>query len=181
MAGRILIVDDVATNRIVLKVKLTSAYYEVLQASNGAEAFERATVDKPDLILLDQMMPGIDGVSICEQLKKHPATANIPVIMITAEDDSTAKINALRAGAEEFMAKPLDDLILLARIRSLLRARDTVEELRLRDSTCRELGFAEETASFPPPATIAMIARNHGDLDGLENRAGENPPETMCW
>lgn len=158
MAGRILIVDDVATNRIVLKVKLASACYEVLQASTGAEALKRARLDSPDLILLDQMMPDIDGATLCQRLKDDPATACIPVIMITARNDDASRINALRAGADEFMTKPLDELTLLARVRSLLRARDTVEELRLRDRTCRELGFAEPANNFTLPSTIAMVA-----------------------
>lgn len=158
MAGRILIADDVAINRIVLKVKLMAACYEVLQASNGAEAIECARTDAPDLILLDLLMPDMDGVAVCKQLKDDPLTAHIPIIMVTAHNDNTLKINALRAGADEFMTKPLDELTLLARVRSLLRARDTDEELRLRDSTCRELGFAEKAAGFTPPSTIAMIA-----------------------
>jgi len=158
MAGRILIVDDVATNRIVLKVKLMAACYEVLQASSGAEAIACARLEQPDLILLDQTMPDMDGVAVCKKLKEDPETARIPVIIITAGNDNTSKINALRAGADEFMNKPLDELCLLARVRSLMRARDTSEELRLRDSTARELGFAERPASFTLPATIAMIA-----------------------
>lgn len=158
MAGRILIADDVATNRIVLKVKLTAACYEVLQASGGVEALARARVDAPDLILLDQRMSDLDGVAVCKRLKDDPETARIPIIIITAQNDNACKIAALRAGADDFMTKPLDDLALLARVRSLLRARDTVEELRLRDNTSRALGFAEAASSFTPPATIAMIA-----------------------
>lgn len=158
MAGRILIVDDVATNRIVLKVKLTSACYEVLQASGGAEALECARLEAPDLIVLDQTMPDIDGITLCERLKNDPITKRIPIILLIASDDDAAKLDALRAGADEFMTKPLDELTLLARVRSLLRARDTDEELRLRESTCRELGFAEAEANFTPPATVAMIA-----------------------
>lgn len=158
MAGRILIADDVATNRIVLKVKLMAACYEVLQATGGADALERARADAPDLILLDQRMPDLDGIAVCKRLKEDPETALIPVIIITAHNDNASKIAALRAGADDFLTKPLDDLTLLARVRSLLRARDTVEELRLRDSTSRELGFAEPASDFTPPATVAMIA-----------------------
>jgi len=84
MAGRILIADDVATNRIVLKVKLMAACYEVLQASGGAEAIECARTDAPDLILLDLLMPDMDGVAVCKQLKEDPLTAHIPIIMVTA-------------------------------------------------------------------------------------------------
>lgn len=158
MAGRILIADDVATNRIVLKVKLMAACYEVLQASGGAETLTCARIDAPDLILLDQRMPDMEGVAICKRLKDDPDTARIPVIIIATHNDNASKIAALRAGADEFMTRPLDDQALLARVRSLLRARDTVEELELRDSTSRELGFAETATSFTPPATIAMIA-----------------------
>jgi len=158
MAGRILIVDDVATNRIVLKVKLTAACYEVLQASGGAEALTCARVDAPDLILLDQRMPDMDGMTVCKRLKNDPETARIPVIIIIARNDNASKIAALQAGADEYLTKPLDELTLLARVRSLLRARDTVEELELRDNTSRALGFAETASSFIPPATIAMIA-----------------------
>ena len=158
MAGRILIVDDVATNRIVLKVKLMAACYEVLQASNGADAIAYARNDKPDLILLDQKTPDIDGTTVCKTLKDNPETARIPVIIITADNNSSANIDALRAGADDYMCKPLDEVTLLARVRSLMRARDTAEELHLRDSTARELGFAEPAADFTPPATIAMIA-----------------------
>ncbi len=158
MAGRILIVDDVATNRIVLKVKLTAACYEVLQASGGDEALMRARVNAPDLILLDQRMLDMDGTTLCKHLKDDPETARIPIIIITAHNDNVSKIEALRAGADEFLSKPLDDLTLLARVRSLMRARDTVEELRLRDGTSRALGFAEAASDFTAPATIAMIA-----------------------
>lgn len=158
MTGRILIVDDVATNRIVLKVKLMAVSYQVLQASSGADALACARQDMPDLILLDQNLPDMNGVEVCKRLKDNPETARIPIIILTDSTDSSTKIKALRAGVDGFMSKPLDELNLLARVRSLLRARDTVEELRLRDSTARELGFAEPEASFASPASIAMIA-----------------------
>lgn len=158
MAGRILIVDDVATNRIVLKVKLVSACYDVLQAQDGHDALAVAEREQPDLILLDVMMPGLDGIGTCKLLKDNPATANIPVVMVTALDDSESRIQALEAGADDFMSKPIDDLTLLARVRSLLRARETDEELKLREGTCRALGFAEPVADFAMPARVALIA-----------------------
>ncbi len=158
MAGRILIVDDVATNRIVLKVKLMAACYDVLQANDGRSALAVARKELPDLILLDIMMPDINGIDVCQKLKADPHTAHIPIVMVTAQNDSASKFQALQAGADEFLSKPLDELILLARVRSLLRARTTDEELRLRDSTCRELGFAEPKAEFKHDATIALIA-----------------------
>jgi len=158
MVGRILIADDVATNRIVLKVKLMAACYDVIQASGGTEALELARSENPDLILLDLMMPDMDGVAVCKALKNDPRTAHIPIIMVTAHDDDASKLSALRVGVDEFMPKPLDEVTLLARVRSLLRARDTNEELCLRDSTCRDIGFSEKASSFDPPSTIAMIS-----------------------
>ena len=158
MAGRILIADDVATNRIVLKVNLMEACYEVLQASGGVETIARARQEVPDLILLDLLMPDMDGVAVCKALKRDPLTTDIPIIIVTAKNDGESRLEALRAGADDFMTKPLDELTLLARVRSLLRARDTDAELRLRDNTHRALGFAEEPDSFDHPATIAMIA-----------------------
>ncbi len=158
MPRRILIVDDVATNRIVMKVKLSEACYEVLQADGGQAAIDIARAERPDLILLDLVMPDLDGISVCRQLKSDPETADIPVIMVTASHDSDGKIRALEAGAEEFLTKPLDEVLLLARVRSLLRARETARELDLRDGTRRALGFGEASARFTLAATIALVA-----------------------
>jgi len=158
MAGKILIVDDVATNRIVLKVKLASACYDTLQAANGTEALRITRAERPDLILLDVQLPDMNGIAVCAALKADPATRAIPVVMVSTFRDRASKLRALRAGADEFLSKPLDEVVLLARMRSLLRARETEEELRLRDTTSRELGFAEVADSFDAPATIALVA-----------------------
>lgn len=157
MAGKILIVDDVATNRIVLKVKLASAAYETVQASNGTDALQIARDTRPDLILLDVQLPDLDGISVCERLKSDPVTRSIPVVMITAFRDPAARLRGLRAGAEEFLTKPLDEHLLLARLRSLLRARETEEELKLRDTTWRDLGFAEAGQAFEAPASVVLV------------------------
>lgn len=158
MAGRILIVDDVATNRIVLKVKLAAAYYETVQAASGAEALALARTARPDLVLLDVELPDMDGIAVCEALKADPATRQIPVVMVTAFHDCARKMEALRAGAEEVFWKPLDEMVLLARLRSLLRARETAEHLGLRDSTYRELGFAEAVADYAGQALVGLVA-----------------------
>ncbi len=158
MAGKILIVDDVATNRIVLKVKLASAYYETVQASGGAEALLLARAMRPDLVLLDVELPDMSGTEVCEQLKADPATRDIPVVMITAFHDMARKMEALQAGAEEVFWKPLDEMVLLARLRSLLRARETAEQLGLRDSTYKELGFAEASQPFGGQALVGLVA-----------------------
>lgn len=155
MTGRILIVDDVATNRIVMKVKLAAACYAVDQASCGSEALAAARDGQPDLILLDVLMPDMSGLEVCRLLKQDPATAEIPVILITALADHANKMAGLRAGADDFLTKPVDEMTLLARVRSLLRARDTVRELRQRGETCAGLGFAEAATPFDGPSRIS--------------------------
>ena len=133
MGERILIVDDVATNRIVLKVKLRSACYEVLQASSGHEALRMARHAAPDLILLDVMMPDLDGLSVCARLKRDPATRDIPIILITSRLDHASKLEGLNSGADDYLTKPVDENQLLARVRSLLRETNGTAELRPED------------------------------------------------
>lgn len=166
MAGRILVVDDVATNRIVMKVRLSEACYQVLQADSGEAAIDVARRERPDLILLDLVMGDMDGISVCRALKADPETADIPIIMVTATRQNAEKMRALQAGVDEFLSKPLDELTLLARVRSLLRARETAQELALRDSTRRALGFAEERARFTAKGRIGLIAAKRADALG---------------
>jgi two-component system cell cycle response regulator len=161
MTGRILIVDDVATNRIVMKVKLAAACYAVEQADSGAAALESARRSRPDLIVLDVLMPDISGLEVCRRLKADPDTADIPVILVTALADRASKMAGLEAGADDFLTKPVDEVALLARVRSLLRARDTVQELRERGEATSGLGFAEAMAGFeskPKPGRICLVA-----------------------
>lgn len=156
MTRRILIVDDVPTNRIILKVKLTSACYEAVQAASGPEALEIARRDPPDLVLLDYAMPDMDGIAVCRALRTDPVTARVPVIMVTASGDEEAKIAALRAGADDFLVKPIDDRMLLARIRNLLRARG--DDLVAGSAALDEFGLAEPAARFDLPPRVALIA-----------------------
>jgi two-component system cell cycle response regulator len=159
MTGRILVVDDVATNRIVMKVKLNAACYAVDQADCGRAALAHARTHAPDLILLDVVMPDMSGLDVCRRLKADPETADIPIILITALSDREAKMSGLEAGADDFLTKPVDEMTLLARVRSLLRARDTARELRQRGEPV--LGFAEAACGFDAqdrPGRIALVA-----------------------
>ncbi len=158
MGGKILIADDVATNRIVLKVKLAAAFYETCQASSGMETIAKARADRPDLILLDVELPDLSGIAVCRQLKADPRTRDIPVVMVTAFRDMARKMEALEAGADEVFWKPLDEVVLLARLRSILRAREASDGLGLREGTYRELGFAEPRANFAARATVGLIS-----------------------
>ena len=159
MTGRILVVDDVATNRIVMKVKLAAAYYAVEQADCGLAALDAAHRTAPDLILLDVVMPDMSGLDVCRKLKADPETAEIPIILVTALTDRASKMAGLQAGADDFLTKPVDEVTLLARVRSLLRARDTARELKQRGEPA--LGFAEAAAGYDAtekPGRIALIA-----------------------
>ncbi len=162
MTGKILIVDDVSTNRIVMKVKLASAYYDTIQAATGAEALQLARDDCPDLILLDINLPDFSGIEVCTRLKADPVTRVIPVVMVSSSRNLDLRIRALRAGAEDVFWKPFEDVVLLARVRAILRAREAERELGLRHQTYRELGFAEPAAGFERPATVILI---NADLD----------------
>ncbi len=143
MPGRILVVDDVATNRLILKAKLASAYYDVLEADCGQAAFDVAKAEQPDVILLDIMMPDMDGYEVCEMLKACSETSHIPVVMVTASSSPKERIRGLAVGADDFLVKPINDLALFARVRNLLRVKMMFDELKMRDSTSRELGLSD--------------------------------------
>ena len=143
MSGRVLVVDDVATNRLLLRAKLSSAYYDVVVAENGTQALEMARREQPDMVMLDVMMPDMDGFAVCAALKASSETSHIPVIMVTALDTPEERIRGLEAGADDFLSKPFNDLALFARVRNLMRMKMMFDELRLRDMTSRELGLVD--------------------------------------
>ena len=129
MSARILIVDDLIPNIRLLEVKLVAEYYDVFTASNGADAIEIAKNEKLDLILLDAMMPDMDGFEVCRRLKADPNLAHIPVIMLTALEESRNRVRGLEAGADDFITKPINDLILMARVRAQLRLKMITDQL----------------------------------------------------
>jgi two-component system, cell cycle response regulator len=129
MTGRILVVDDIEANRRLLRVRLEREYYDVLEAASGTEALDIAQAAMPDLILLDVMMPGMDGFEVCRRLKRDGHTRHIPVVMVTALDGDENMTLGLEAGADEFLTKPVDELVLLARVKSLLRLKVVMDEL----------------------------------------------------
>jgi putative two-component system response regulator len=120
---RILIVDDDARNVRVLEAMLRAEKYATMAAHNGREALDFATEHLPELILLDVMMPDMNGFEVIEKLKADPATQRIPVIMITALDDRESRLYALQAGADEFITKPVDRIELSVRVKNLLALR----------------------------------------------------------
>lgn len=144
MTARILVVDDTPTNVKLLEARLTAEYFEVLTASNGPQALALCAESLCDIVLLDVMMPGMDGLEVCRRLKSDPATAHIPVIMVTALDEPSDRLRGLEAGADDFLTKPVDDLALIARVRSLVRLKTLTDELRNRVLASRGLGIVED-------------------------------------
>jgi two-component system cell cycle response regulator len=143
MTARILVVDDIPANVRLLEVRLLAEYFEVLTATNGLDAIETCENGKVDVVLLDVMMPDMDGFEVCRRLKSDPATSHIPVVMITALDQVSDRVRGLEAGADDFLTKPVNDLQLMTRVKSLVRLKTLTDELRLRASTTRNIGIEE--------------------------------------
>lgn len=135
MTARVLVVDDVLHNVKLLEAKLRSEYFDVLTAMNGVEALEIIEKEQPDIVLLDVMMPGMDGFEVCRRVKANPTVAHIPIIMVTALDQPKDRVTGLEAGADDFLTKPIQDLPLFARVKSLVRLKVLMDELRIRNST----------------------------------------------
>ncbi len=140
MTANILIVDDLETNLKLLEAKLLSEYYTVYTASSGQGAIDILKEQKIDVVLLDGMMPGMDGFETCKLIKANPETTHIPVVMVTALSDIQDRVRGLEAGADEFLTKPVNDTALFARVKSLSRTKAVIDELKLRNQTSAELG-----------------------------------------
>src|SRR5579859_6557821 len=147
MSARILVVDDIEANVRLLQAKLEAEYYEVLTASDGPTALALAAAEKPDIVLLDVMMPGMDGFAVCRRLKDDIETRHIPVVLLTALDGRADRIAGLEAGADEFLNKPIDDVMLFSRVRSLTRLKTVIDELRQREASGRRIGVIAGAAS----------------------------------
>ena len=147
MVARILVVDDIEANVRLLEAKLSAEYYDVLTAYDGPTALAMAAAHMPDIILLDVMMPGMDGFEVCRRLKDDPVTRHIPVVLVTALDGRNERIEGLEAGADEFLNKPIDDVMLFARVRSLTRLKTVIDELRQRETSARRIGVIAGAAA----------------------------------
>ena len=132
--GKVLVVDDDVQNAELLEAYLTSmADYEVIVAHDGLEALERVEAESPDLILLDIMMPGLDGYQVCARLKGDQSTQFIPIVMVTALHGTEERIKALEVGADDFLSKPFNIYELLARVKSLMRIKHLHDELETKN------------------------------------------------
>lgn len=143
MTARVLVVDDLEPNVKLLEAKLRAEYFDVITAFSGREAVDKAKFEQPDIILLDVMMPGMDGFEACRLIKKAPESSHIPVVMVTALEQQADRVAGLEAGADDFLTKPVEDVALFARVRSLTRLKMMTDELRLRYATSKGLGVVE--------------------------------------
>ncbi len=148
--GRILVVDDVPVNIQLLTTYLKSVGYEVIPARDGEEALLMVTDARPDLILLDVMMPKLNGFDVCEKIKSDEATRYIPVIMVTALNDIEDKVRGMEVGADDFISKPFNKLELLTRVKSLLRIKflhdqltEKIAELEIAKERLRQLAITD--------------------------------------
>jgi len=140
VSARILVVDDVPANVKLLEARLSAEYFDVLTASNGTEALKLCQRAQCDMILLDVMMPDMDGFEVCRRIKSDPLTHHIPVVIVTALDSPSDRVRGLEAGADDFLTKPVSDIVLLTRVRSLTRLKMMTDELRMRALTSLEIG-----------------------------------------
>jgi len=158
MSARVLVVDDILPNVKLLEAKLSCEYYEVLTATSGAEALEKVEKENPDIVLLDVMMPGMDGFEVCSRIKADPEKAHIPVVMVTALTDTEDKVRGLEVGADDFLSKPINDTALMARVRSLVRLKMALDEWRVRENTATQFGVVgEKTNVMAEPVEGARI------------------------
>ena len=135
MSARVLVVDDIAANVRLLEAKLAAEYFEVMTASSGKEALALIEKQTPDIVLLDVMMPELDGFEVCKRIRANPRTRFLPVVMVTALSDQADRVRGLEAGADDFLTKPVNDLALFARVRSLVRLKMIMDEWRMREQT----------------------------------------------
>ncbi|HKM87568.1 MAG TPA: response regulator, partial [Xanthobacteraceae bacterium] len=141
MTARVLVVDDVPANVKLLEARLSAEYFDVITATSGEQALAICERAECDLVLLDVMMPCMDGFEVCRRLKTNPATHHIPVVMVTALDQPSDRVRGLEAGADDFLTKPIPEVALIARVRSLARLKTVTDELRMRAATSRDIGI----------------------------------------
>src|SRR5262245_35786351 len=155
MSARVLVVDDIPANVKLLEARLSAEYFDVVTAVNGTDALTICERAECDVVLLDVMMPDMDGFEVCKRLKSNPATHHIPVVMVTALDQPSDRVKGLSAGADDFLTKPVSDVALIARVRSLTRLKMLTDELRMRAVTSRDIGIES-------PEREAVADTGHG-------------------
>jgi len=181
MTARVLVVDDVLPNVKLLEQRLNQEYFDVLTATSGTDALELVSREKPDVVLLDVMMPGMDGFEVCRRIKGNDKTSHIPIVLVTALDQPEDKAKGLDAGADDFLTKPVKEVALYARVRSLARLKFMMDELRNRDVTSTMMGMPglEQDLDVITDARILLVSDKedtHKDISETLQQLGD----TIC-
>ncbi len=177
MPARVLIVDDIPANVRLLQAKLEAEYYDVVTAHDGREAIRLAEEVQPDIILLDVMMPGIDGFTVCRELKDSAEAGHIPVILLTALDGREDRLSGLEAGADDFLTKPVDDVLLMARVRALARLKQLIDELRAREASTRRAGLSDAemlARQISATGNVLIVDDNERQAERLMSQLGQD-------
>jgi len=146
MTARVLVVDDILANVKLLEARLAAEYFDVLTACSGKEALDICERERVDVVLLDVMMPGMDGFETCRRLKSNPKTHHIPVVLVTALDQVSDKVRGLEGGADDFLTKPVNEIALVTRVKNLARLKTLTDEMLMRALTGRQTGMTEDAA-----------------------------------
>jgi len=162
MSARVLVVDDIEQNRKLLTDKLRNEYFHVITAVDGEDAIDKAMAEEPDVILMDIMMPKLNGVDACRRLKTDARTEHIPIVLVTALNEREDRLRGLGAGADDFLTKPVNDLQLLSRVRALTKYKMVADELRKREASGKRMGAVDLAASgrASEPARILVVDEN---------------------
>ena len=158
MHGKVLVIDPIATNRIVLRVKLAANHYDMAQADSVADAMRAIAQSTPDLILCADTLPDGGPLRLMARLRKAGLAGKVPMIVLSSDDAPAVRLQLLAAGVDDVLPKPVEDMLLLARARSVIRAYASASEWKLRDGTSRALGFAEPNAHFGPAQHARIVS-----------------------
>jgi two-component system cell cycle response regulator len=184
MTARVLVVDDLRPNVKLLEAKLTSEYFDVITATDGPEALEKIRESQPDIVLLDVMMPGMDGFEVCQKIKADPEMMHIPVIMITALSDAADRVRGLESGADDFLTKPVNDVAMFARVRSLVRLKMLTDEWRLREQTSGQLGVLKDEKPLyevnARQANVLVLDDNEVDAAKVRSTLGQDDDDVAA-
>ena len=148
MTARVLVVDDILANVKLLEARLQAEYFDVLAAYSGQEALDICSRERVDVVLLDVMMPGMDGFEVCRRIKAEAGTQDLPVVMVTALDQPADKLQGLEAGADDFLTKPVDDVALITRVKNLARLKMLDDEMALRATTSDQLAMERGSSAW---------------------------------
>ncbi len=165
MTARVLVVDDLLPNVKLLEARLSAEYFDVVSATSGPQALELCRNGGCDIVLLDVMMPDMDGFEVCKRLKADPATMHLPVVMVTALDQPADRVRGLECGADDFLTKPVDELALIARVRSLTRLKIMLDELRARASTSVDLGLTSREPNDGARGRVLLVEDRPSTVD----------------